>query len=354
MTSDTSLAVVAHGAGDLRLENRPIGRPGPGEVAIDISYGGICGSDLHYYHRGAVGDFALREPMVLGHEVVGVLREVGADTKASAPGTPVAVHPATPCGTCTSCVAGRRQVCTNVRFLGSAARFPHVQGGFASTIVVPAAQAYELPEGLTVKGAALAEPLSVALHAVRRAGLVAGRSALVVGAGPIGCLAVAALRQAGAAEIVAVDLTREALAVAAAVGATTTVLASEPPEALAERFDVVIEASGSPAGLSSAIHAVVRGGTIVQLGILPPGDVAMAGNLLVTREISLVGAFRFDEEFADALVMLRDGPSLDAVITSVVPVADAVEAFDLAGDRHRASKVLLDFTPQDAHHQEMT
>lgn len=336
-------AVVAHGAGDLRVEERLVAPPGPGMVAVDVAYGGICGSDLHYFRHGAVGDFALREPMVLGHEVVGRVRESGPGTEASPPGTAVAIHPATPCGDCATCSGGHRQVCPHARFLGSAARFPHVQGGFASTIVVPGDQVFELPEGLSLESAALAEPLSVALHAVRRAGPVEGCCALVVGAGPIGCLAVAALRRAGAAGIVAVDLMDEALAVAAQVGANRTVRAAPVTDRLGESFDVVIEASGSAAGLRTALGSARRGGTVVQLGLLPPGDVAMAGNLLVTRELSLVGAFRFDAEFGAALTMLAEGPSLAPVVTSVLPAEQAIEAFELAADRRRASKVLLDF-----------
>jgi L-idonate 5-dehydrogenase len=344
----SALAVVAHGAGDLRVEEREVPAPAPGMVAIDVAYGGICGSDLHYFRHGAVGDFTLREPMVLGHEVVGRVREAGTDTDAAAPGTPVAIHPATPCGVCSSCTDGRPQVCPNVRFLGSAARFPHVQGGFASTIVVPAAQVYELPPGLPLEAAALAEPLSVALHAVRRAGPVDGCCALVVGAGPIGCLAVAALRRAGAAGVVAVDLVPEALAVAAEVGANRTVLADAAGD-LEESFDVVIEASGSAAGLRTALTSARRGGTVVQLGLLPPGDVGVAGNLLVTRELSVVGAFRFGAEFAGALAMLNGGPSLAPIVTAVLPLAQAREAFVLAADRRRASKVLLDL--RSAHSQ---
>lgn len=348
MDAITARAVVAHGAGDLRVEERLVEGPRRGLVAVDVSYGGICGSDLHYFHRGAVGDFALREPMVLGHEVVGRVRMTGPDTRPVPPGTPVAIHPATPCGQCPTCLDGRRQVCPNARFLGSAARFPHVQGGFASTIVVPADQVYPLPDGLGLESAALAEPLSVALHAVRRAGPVEGCCALVVGAGPIGCLAVAALHRGGAAGVVAIDLVDEALAVAAEVGANRTVRAGTPGvDRLAESFDVVIEASGSAAGLRTALGSVRRGGTVVQLGLLPPGDVAMAGNLLVTREISLVGAFRFDTEFSDALAMLAEGPSLAPVISSVLPAAQALDAFELAGDRRRACKVLLDLRPTE-------
>ncbi|WP_435070372.1 alcohol dehydrogenase catalytic domain-containing protein, partial [Amycolatopsis thermoflava] len=160
------LACVVHGAGDLRVENRAPVEPGEGEIAVDVSFGGICGSDLHYYHRGAVGDFHVREPLVLGHEVVGHVAALGSDVDGPAAGTAVAVHPATPCDDCPECTGDHRNVCADTRYLGSAARLPHVHGGFAQRITVPAAQVRALPPGLELERAVLAEPLSVALHAV--------------------------------------------------------------------------------------------------------------------------------------------------------------------------------------------
>ena len=171
------LGCVIHGQDDLRVAELPVPRPGPGQALVAVRYGGVCGSDLHYWRHGGVGDFRLREPMVLGHEVVGTVVEYGADASGPAPGSAVAVHPATPCGVCPECAAGRRNVCRDTRYLGSAARFPHVQGGFAAQVVVPAEQVRALPDGLELRRAALAEPLSVALHAVRRAGGVAERFA---------------------------------------------------------------------------------------------------------------------------------------------------------------------------------
>jgi L-idonate 5-dehydrogenase len=203
--------------------------PGPGQVAVDVAFGGICGSDLHYYHDGRVGDFRVVEPMILGHEVAGRVAVGGDGTDAPPPGTPVAIHPATPCDECRECRAGHRNVCAATRYLGSAARVPHVQGGFAQRIVVPAGQVRPLPSGLPLRLAALTEPLSVALHAVHRAGEVRGSRVLVTGAGPIGCLVVAALRHAGAAEVIAVDLVDEALALAVRVGATSAVRAGKRP-----------------------------------------------------------------------------------------------------------------------------
>lgn len=363
------LACVVHGAGDLRVDEAEGPAPGPGRIAVDVAYGGICGSDLHYYHEGRVGDFQVREPMVLGHEVSGRVAETGDGVAGPPPGTPVAIHPATPCGECPECRAGHRNVCRDTRYLGSAARLPHVQGGFAQRVVVPAEQVRPLPDGLSLRAAALAEPLSVALHAVRRAGDVRGRRVLVTGAGPIGCLVVAALRHAGAAEIIVTDLVDQALAVAAAVGATATVRAgaaspaSPAPAAgplgpAARRngepaahapwpaeVDVAIEASGAVSALADCVRTVRPLGTVVLLGMPPAGEAALLASSVITREVHLAGAFRFDTEFDTALALLGDGLDVEPLISHTVPLAEAQSAFDLAGDRRRAAKVLLDLRP---------
>ncbi|MCX4760832.1 L-idonate 5-dehydrogenase [Streptomyces sp. NBC_01275] len=335
------LGCVIHGQDDLRVEELASPTPGPGQVLVAVRYGGVCGSDLHYWRHGGVGDFRLREPMVLGHEVVG--------TAVTGPlaGQAVAVHPATPCGVCPECADGRRNVCRDTRYLGSAARLPHVQGGFAAEIVVPAEQIRLLPDGLEQRRAALAEPLSVALHAVRRAGPVAGRHVLVTGAGPIGCLVVAAAKAAGAAHVTVTDLLPTALAYARAAGADTVVRADDPADpGWPGEVDVAVEASGVAAGLEACLRRVRRGGVVVQLGMLPPGQSPFAGNLVVSREIELRGAFRFDTEFDDALALLArpsTGDAFDALVSAVVPVREAESAFALAADRGKSCKVLLDF-----------
>ncbi|NDZ81257.1 alcohol dehydrogenase catalytic domain-containing protein, partial [Streptomyces sp. SID10853] len=155
---------VIHGVDDLRVDELPEPVAGPGLAVVAVRYGGVCGSDLHYWRHGGVGDFLLQEPMLLGHEVVGTVVAYGEGAEGPAPGTPVAVHPATPCGACPECLDGRANVCRDTRYLGSAARTPHVQGGFAARIAVPAGQLRALPAGLGLRRAALAEPLAVALH----------------------------------------------------------------------------------------------------------------------------------------------------------------------------------------------
>ncbi|MCF1597368.1 L-idonate 5-dehydrogenase [Streptomyces muensis] len=338
------LGCVIHGQDDLRVEELPVPVPGPGQALVAVRYGGVCGSDLHYWRHGGVGDFRLREPMLLGHEVVGTVLAYGEGTSGPVAGTAVAVHPATPCGVCPECADGRRNVCRDTRYLGSAARFPHVQGGFAAQVAVPADQLRPLPDGLDLRRAALAEPLSVALHAVRRAGEVAGRHVLATGAGPIGSLVVAAAKAAGAARVTVTDLLPTALEYARIAGADTLVRADDPDDAgWPSEVDVAIEASGVAAGLETCLRLVRRGGVVVQLGMLPPGRSPFAGNLVVSREIELRGAFRFDTEFDAALELLAAEASFDGLVSAVVPVREAAAAFALAADRSRSCKVLLDF-----------
>jgi len=344
-------ACVVRAAGDLRIERRETDEPGPGQVAVAVELGGICGSDLHYYHDGGVGDFKLREPLVLGHEVAGRITALGPDVTGLGPdgkqavvGAAVAVHPATPCGNCPECVQDRRNICASSNYLGSAARNPHVQGGFVQQLIIPADQLRPVPVGLDLRTAVLAEPLSVALHAVRRAGDVSGKRVLVTGAGPIGLLVVAALRKSGATEVIVTDLHHKPLAIAIEVGADRALKVGDTIPSRPHEIDVAIEASGTAAGLRTCLERVRRGGTVVQVGTLTPGETGFLGNLLVTRELSLTGSFRFDHEFDTALAWLADGLYVAPIVTHTFPLSEAVKAFDLATDRTIASKVLLDLT----------
>ncbi len=174
-------ACVLRGARDLTVIDLTEPVPGPGEVVVRLGAGGICGSDLHYFAEGGAGDFRLREPMVLGHEGAGQVVAAGANVRAVKPGDRVAVNPNHPCGHCRPCRAGRRQLCQNVRFFGSAARFPHVQGLFAEFFVAAEENCFVVPERLSDRAAACAEPLAVALHAVEQAGALVGRSVFIAG-----------------------------------------------------------------------------------------------------------------------------------------------------------------------------
>jgi 2-desacetyl-2-hydroxyethyl bacteriochlorophyllide A dehydrogenase len=346
LSSDHALAVVAHAAGDLRVEPIAVPAPAHDETLVRIAYGGICGSDLHYWLHGAVGESILRAPMVLGHEIVGTVEVAAADSSGPAAGSPVAVHPATPGpGDGSRYPLDRPNLSPGCTYLGSAARFPHTDGAFAERVVVPARMLRPVPDGVSLRRAALAEPAAVAWHAVARAGAVAGHTVMVVGCGPIGALAVGVLRRAGAAEIVAVDLHDRPLAIATAVGATRTLHAGDADAIAAVAADVVLECSGNPRGLASAVRGAVRGGRVVMVGLLPPGEQPALISLAITRELELVGSFRFNGEIDAVLAALADGSlAVDPVITHELPVADALEAFAVAQDPVRSGKVLLDFS----------
>lgn len=341
-------SVVIHAPRDLRIEDHADPEPGPGQLRIRIRAGGICGSDLHYYLHGGFGAVRLREPMVLGHEIAGVVDALGEGVQDIAVGDAVAVNPSLPCGTCRQCHAGRPNHCLDMRFYGSAMRMPHVQGGFSELLVCEAARAVPLPDGMAPELAAFAEPLAVCLHAARQAGPLLGARVLVTGAGPIGNLAVAVARLAGAREIVVTDLHSAPLLIARRMGADRTMAMAEDADALLPyaldkgHFDVVFEASGSGAALAGAIQVARPQAVIVQLGL--GGDASLPLSSLVAKEITLRGTFRFHEEFAQAVeVLARGGIDPRPLLTATMPLADAVAAFELAADRSRAMKVQLAF-----------
>ena len=286
MSSNTlatsTLAVVAHAAGDLRIEQIDLAAPAADEARIAIAYGGICGSDLHYWSHGAAGESILKAPMILGHEIVGTVLQAAADGTGPAAGTKVAVHPATPGETGEPYPSERPNLSPGCTYLGSAARYPHTEGAFAHEVNLPARMLRELPEGLSLRDAALAEPAAVAWHAVSRAGEVAGKKALVIGAGPIGALAIAVLKRAGASEIVAVDMHEKPLEIATQLGATSTLRADDQEAISQVRADVVIEASGNYRGLASAVRGAVRGGRVVMVGLLPTGEQPALISLAIT------------------------------------------------------------------------
>jgi L-idonate 5-dehydrogenase len=320
-------------------------RPQHGEVLVRFGAGGICGSDLHYYHEGGILDFKIREPLVLGHEVAGEVLEIGPGVSKVSVGHRVPVNPLRTCLRCVYCLSGRSNLCLNRRFFGSAARFPHVQGMFAEIFIASEEQCVPIPESTPFRVAACAEPLGVTLHAVARAGAMLGRKVLVTGSGPIGVLVAASVRLAGASEIVVTDLFDEALAIASRMGATDVANVRTNEAGLTQHggyFDVALEASGNALALESCIGATRPGGRIVQVGILPAGNSSVPMNRVVAKELELVGTFLSHEEFrwaVDALVHRRI--DIGPILSGEFSLADAISAFELASDRSRAMKVSL-------------
>jgi L-idonate 5-dehydrogenase len=342
-------ALVAHKPHDLRVEHREAASsPGTGEVRVRIDRGGICGSDLHYYHHAGFGTVRLKEPMILGHEVSATVLEVGAGVSRVRPGDRVALNPSMPCGHCRFCVAGMRNQCLDMRFFGSAMQFPHTQGLFRDEVTLPEGQVFVVPGDLDLGLTACAEPFAVCLHAVASAGSLVGRRVLISGCGPIGCLTIVAARHAGAQEIVCTDIARAPLDIALRLGADRAIDLGADPDALkpfaAEKgaFDVVFECSGSGPALAGAFEVVRPRGTIVAVGL--GGEPSLPLNLAVAKEIALRGSFRFDEEFGWAVgLVAKAAVDLSPLVTHTLPLTQAEDAFRLASDRARSMKVQLAF-----------
>ena len=341
-------ALVIHAPGDLRVETYETAPLGADQLQVRVRCGGICGSDLHYYQHGGFGTIRIKEPMVLGHEVSGVIEAVGADVRGFAAGERVAISPSRPCGVCKFCQQGLQNHCLDMRYYGSAMRTPHVQGAFRQQIVVETHQAHKLADSVSDGEGSMAEPLSVALHAVRRAGSLLGKRVLVTGCGPIGALAIIAARRAGAAHIVATDVGAHTLGKALKVGADEVVNVAEEPDGLARftqdkgSFDVLFEASGNARALVGAFDAVRPRGIIVQLGL--GGEMTLPINTIVAKEFELRGAFRFHEEFAMAVELLNKGlVDVKPLISATLSYRDSARAFALAADRSQAMKVILNF-----------
>lgn len=232
--------------------------------------------------------------------------------------------------------------------MGSAMRFPHIQGGFRSHVVVATEQAIPIADQLSLGEAAMAEPLAVCLHAVARAGSLMGKRVLITGCGPIGALMVVASRFVGAADVVVTDIAPFPLQKAMEIGASRAINTMQEPDALEPEkankgcFDVVFEASGVEAAARSALEVLRPGGVFVQLGL--GGDMSLPVNLVVTKEIMYLGSFRFDTEFALALDLLGKGLiDVKSLITATLPAEQAIEAFELASDRTRSMKTQLSF-----------
>lgn len=306
--------------------------PGDGEVLVAVRACGICGSDLHGYD-GTSG--RRTPPLVMGHEAAGVVARVGRDAGRWTVGDRVTFESTFSCGSCPACDSGRRNLCAQREVLG--ASFPGYRrdGAFAELVAVPGSALVGLPDGLAFERAAFGEPLAVALHAVGLAGDVAGASVAVVGTGVIGLLVVQALRVAGAARVVALDLADERLTLARRLGADDTLRANDPdvPRAVADLTDgqgadLVIEAVGVSAAIRTAVACARRGGRVVLIGnVTPVAELPLQA--VVTGELTLVGSCASSGELGRAVELLASGAvDVDPLISAIAPLAEGQVWFD--------------------------
>lgn len=297
-------AAVLHGAGDLRVEAVPTREPGEREVLVAIRAVGICGSDVHYYEHGRIGDFVVRTPMILGHESSGVVMARGPGATRHAEGQRVAVEPGVPDGRCAQCRAGWYNLCPNVRFLAT----PPIDGALTRYLVMHEDFVYPLPDSVSDDAGALIEPLSVGIWANRKAGTTTGSRVLVTGAGPIGVLAAQVARASGAAYVGLVEISKQRIDAANAIDVADEVIdAGAEPDLAALEPDILIECTGAALAVSSGIRALAPAGVAVLVGMSPITEMPLPTSHIQARELVVTGTFRYANTYPAAIALAASG-----------------------------------------------
>jgi L-iditol 2-dehydrogenase len=319
----TMRASVLHVGGTLTVEERPVPVPGPHEVLVRISSVGVCGSDVHYYEHGRIGRFVVERPLVLGHEASGVVEQVGPEVTRLQAGQRVSLEPGVPDLACEQCLAGRYNLCTDMRFHAT----PPIDGSFAELVTIHELFAHPVPDTISDDAAALLEPLSVAIWACGKAGVTGGSRVLVTGSGPVGLLVVQVARALGATEVVVSDVSESRLALARELGATTalnvarTSLTEAGPEP-----DALIECSGNSGALTEALGLVAPAGHVVLVG-MGSGDAALPLSLVQERELVLTGTFRYAHTWPTAIALAAAGQiELERLVTGHFGLDDVESA----------------------------
>ncbi|XP_029354072.1 sorbitol dehydrogenase [Echeneis naucrates] len=329
-----NLSAVLHSQGDLRLEDRPIREPGPNEVLLQMHSVGICGSDVHYWQHGRIGDFVLTKPMVLGHEASGRVVKVGSAVKHLKVGDRVAIEPGVPREMDEYFKSGRYNLSPTIFFCAT----PPDDGNLCRYYTHSANFCYKLPDNVTFEEGALIEPLSVGIHSCRRAGVTLGSTVFICGAGPIGLVCMLVAKAMGASQVIITDLFPERLKMAKELGADfqVTVKRGDEPQQLAKTVgdmlgappQITIECTGVESSIQSAIYATRSGGVVVLVGL----GSEMASVPLVNaavREVDIRGTFRYCNTWPMAIAMLASGKvNVKPLVTHRFPLEQVVQAFE--------------------------
>ncbi|XP_071964398.1 sorbitol dehydrogenase-like [Antedon mediterranea] len=333
---DGNLSAVLKRKDELVLENTPVPKPGKNEVQIRMQRVGICGSDVHYLRHGRCGPFIVEAPMILGHESSGIVSELGEGVTNLKVGDRVAIEPGVPCRVCSFCKDGRYHLCPDVIFCAT----PPVDGSLRRYYTHAADFCFKIPDHVSLDEAALLEPLSVGVHACKRANITLGHKVLVCGAGPIGLVSMLSAKAMGAAEVVITDLDKKRLAKAKEIGATYTVqvdskdpkiVAKKVEDALGAMPDATIECSGAEPSIQLALRVTRSGGVVVLVGLGPNEMTTVPLVDAAVREVDIRGVFRYCNDYPTALSMVASGQvNVKSLITHNFDIKQTVEAFEAA------------------------
>ncbi|WP_373886466.1 NAD(P)-dependent alcohol dehydrogenase [Sinomonas sp. ASV322] len=327
-------ASVLRAVHDVALEERPVPQCAPDEVLIKVSSVGVCGSDVHYYEHGRIGPYVVEAPLILGHELSGVIIAVGADVDPARVGHRVAVEPQRPCRTCEYCREGAYNLCPKMEFYAT----PPIDGAFCEYVTIQDDFAFDVPDSISDHAAALMEPLSVGIAAAQKGGIKVGDTVLIAGGGPIGVIAAQAARGFGAADVVVADISAERRELAAKYGARVVDPMTESTEGL--RAHVFIDATGATPAILNGIRSVRSGGTVVLVGsadVIPLSvpEVAM-------RELNVTGTFRYTNTWPIARELLQSGKvELDSLVTHVYGIEQVEEALTGEGAVNSLKRIVL-------------
>ncbi|MDO4164300.1 MAG: NAD(P)-dependent alcohol dehydrogenase [Bacteroides sp.] len=323
---------VMNGIGQMGYTEREIPQPADNEVLVKLEYVGICGSDMHYYETGRIGDYVVEPPFVLGHEPGGTVVEVGKNVKHLKVGDRVALEPGKTCGHCEYCREGKYNLCKDVVFFAT----PPVDGVFQEYVAHEADLCFKLPENVDTMEGALIEPLAVGFHAANQGGAHAGQTAVVFGSGCIGLVSMMALKAEGVSKVYVVDIMQKRLEKALELGATGVINSKEADvlkeiERITEGrgVDLVIETAGMEITTRQAIHITRKGATIVLVGYSKSGEMTLPLSLALDKELTFKTVFRYRHIYPMAIEAVASGKvNLKGIVTNVFYFNDIQNAMD--------------------------
>lgn len=323
---------VMEGIGRMGFREREIPRPAADEVLVKLEYVGICGSDLHYYESGAIGDFVVEPPFVLGHEAGGIVVEAGRDVINLHPGDRVALEPGRTCGKCEFCREGKYNLCPDVVFFAT----PPVDGVFQEYVAHEAALCFKLPDNVSTLEGALMEPLAVGFHAANMGNAAAGQRVVIFGAGCIGLVTLLALKARGVSDIAMVDIMPKRLEKALELGASVVINGAE--EDVAARLmrltndrgmDLAVETAGTEVTANQCIRTVKKGGRIVLVGYGKTGKMTLNVSEALDKELTLQTIFRYRHIYPMAIKAVADGRiDVKGIVTHYFELEDIQKAMD--------------------------
>lgn len=323
---------VMNGIGKMGFEEREIPKVKDNEVLVKLDYVGICGSDLHYYETGAIGDYVVEPPFVLGHEPGGVVVEAGKNVTHLKAGDRVALEPGKTCGHCEFCKTGRYNLCPDVVFFAT----PPVDGVFQEYVAHEADLCFKLPDNVSTLEGALIEPLAVGFHAAMQGNAHAGQTAVVMGAGCIGLVSMMALKAMGVSKVYVVDIMQKRLDKAMELGADGVINGAEK-DAVQEVMrltdnkgcDLAIETAGTQITTVQTIHMTKKGSTIVLVGYSKSGEMTLPMSLALDKELTFKTVFRYRHIYPMAIEAVASGKvNLKGIVTDIFSLEEAQKAMD--------------------------